>query len=293
LQVLLIANELRLLSVGQISLDGSKIKANASKHHAYSYKHVGKVKAKLRREIARRRTTSRCRTLIFRRRSLVVRASSPVLTRPVRRSRLVKPSVMRPPKLCTPNAFAQRREQQRRTGKKPQGPFPEAPKLCVEPTAQVTLTDEESRIMPTADGFIQGYNAQAAVTMGSQFVVSTGVTQATNDKQQLAPVLERLQALPAALGAVTAIAADAGYYSEANVQACADAGVTPYLAMRREAHHKLGSPGAVGEKPIPSHEPMPPRSCRWRIACRPKRDATSMRSARVRSRRSSLSSRVL
>jgi transposase len=243
LQVLLIAKELGLLSVGQISLDGSKIKANASKHHAYSYKHAGKVKAKLRREVARLMKLAEkadnepvpdldIPAEIARRESLIARIDKARATIEAREAERHAAA-----KALHAERLAQRREQQRRTGKKPKGTRPKAPKLCVEPTAQVNLTDEESRIMPTADGFIQGYNAQAAVTMGSQLVVSTGVAQATNDKQQFVPVLEQLQTLPATLGAVTAIAADAGYYSEANVQACADAGITPYLAIRREAHH--------------------------------------------------------
>jgi hypothetical protein len=63
------------------------------------------------------------------------------------------------------------------------------------------------------------------------------VTQATNDKQQLVPALEALQALRGNLGTLTDIVADAGYYSEANAVACEGAGVTPYLAMSRERHH--------------------------------------------------------
>jgi transposase/IS5 family transposase len=243
LQVLLIAKELGFLSVGHVSLDGTKMKANASKHHAYSYKHAGKVKAKLRREITRLLKLAEkadhedkpeldIPAEIARRESLIERidaARATIELREAERHAAVKAQHL--------ERLAQRKEQQARTGKKPRGPRPKMPALRIEPTAQVNLTDEESRIMPTADGFIQGYNAQASVAMGSQLVITAHVTQATNDKQQLTPVLEQLQALPASLGEVKAIAADAGYYSAANVQASADAGITPYLAMRREAHN--------------------------------------------------------
>jgi hypothetical protein len=66
--------------------------------------------------------------------------------------------------------------------------------MRVEPTAQVNLTDEESRIMPTSYGFVQGYNAQACVSIGSQLIVKAHMTQATNDYQQLVPALVELQA---------------------------------------------------------------------------------------------------
>ena len=242
-QVLQIAKEVGLLRLGQVSLDGSKIKANASKHHALSYKHAGKIKAKLRREVARLLKLAEkadnepvtgldIPAEIARRENLITaidEARAKIEAREAERHAAIKAQHA--------ERLAQRREQQQRTGKKPKGSHPKLPKLRVEPTAQVNLTDEESRIMPAADGFIQGYNAQAAVTMDSRFVVSADVTQATNDKAQLEPALEQLATLPATLGSVEAVAADAGYYSATNVNACENAGVTPYLAMRREAHH--------------------------------------------------------
>jgi hypothetical protein len=89
--------------------------------------------------------------------------------------------------------LAQRKEQ-RRNGKKPKGPRPRPPQMRVKPTAQVNLTNEESRIMPTSYGFVQGYNVQACVLIGSQLIVEAHVTQATNDYQQLVAALVELQA---------------------------------------------------------------------------------------------------
>jgi hypothetical protein len=132
--------------------------------------------------------------------------------------------------------LAQRKEQEQQTGRKAKGRRPRAPQLRIEPTAQVNLTDEESRIMPTAEGFVQGYNCQAAVSM-TQFVVTSEVTQATNDKEQIAPALEQLRTLPAELGVPSAIVADAGYFSAKNVAKCEQVGIIPYLSMRREKHH--------------------------------------------------------
>src|ERR1039457_166260 len=99
--------------------------------------------------------------------------------------------------------------------------------------------------MPSTQGFVQGYNAQAAVDIESQLIVHAHVTQATNDKQQIVPALEALQALPESLGVLSEIVADAGYYSEANAVACEEAGVMPYLASQlvrcQAAQRKVGT----------------------------------------------------
>jgi hypothetical protein len=99
------------------------------------------------------------------------------------------------------------------------------------------LTDEESRIMPTAGGFEQAYNAQAAVDVDTMLVIATGVTQQPNDKQQVEPMLVTLQALPETLGTVDTLLGDNGFFSAANVKACAERGIEPLLALGRDAHH--------------------------------------------------------
>jgi hypothetical protein len=92
--------------------------------------------------------------------------------------------------------------------------------------------------MPVAGGgFEQCYNAQAAVTAGSLLVIATDVVQATNDKQQLAPMLSKLAALPADLGKPETLLADTGSFSAANVEVCGAAGIAPLIALGREAHH--------------------------------------------------------
>jgi hypothetical protein len=87
------------------------------------------------------------------------------------------------------------------SGKKPRGKPPEPPVEGPRPNDQIDLTDEESRIMPVAGGgFDQGYNAQAAVAAGSLLVVASAVSQAPNDKQQLEPMLDKIEALADELG---------------------------------------------------------------------------------------------
>ena len=124
------------------------------------------------------------------------------------------------------------------TGKKPGGKPPAPPVEGPLPTDQVNLTDEQSRIMPVAGGgFDPCYNAQAAVAAGSLLVVATDVVQAPNDKNQVEPMLEKIGALPEALGEVEHLLADTGYFSAGNVEACQKAGVEPVIAMGRQPHH--------------------------------------------------------
>jgi hypothetical protein len=156
--------------------------------------------------------------------------------------------------------LAAREEKTAATGKKPRGKPPQPPAEALLrvlsrplPTDQVNLTDDESRIMPVphsdtlgvrqpnakvaGGGFDQCYNAQAVVAAGSLLVVATDVVQAANDKQQLEPMLNKVVALPEALGKAETLLADNGYFSAANVTACTEAGVVPLIAMGREAHH--------------------------------------------------------
>jgi hypothetical protein len=108
----------------------------------------------------------------------------------------------------------------------PKHPRPPAPPVeGPQPKDQINLTDEDSRIMPVAGGgFEQCYNAQAVVATESLLVIATDVVQAPNDKQQIAPMLEKIDALPEGLGQVETLLADNGYFSEANVMVCVRGG---------------------------------------------------------------------
>jgi hypothetical protein len=120
------------------------------------------------------------------------------------------------------------------TGKKPGGKPPQPPVEGALPTDQINLTDKASRIMPVAGGgFEQCYNAQAVVATESLLVVAAQVVQAPNDKQQIEPMLAKIDALPERLGEVETLLADTGYFSEANVMACAAADVEPLIATGR------------------------------------------------------------
>ena len=118
--------------------------------------------------------------------------------------------------------------------------------------------------MPVAGGgFEQCYNAQAVVAAGSLLVVAADVVQAPNDKQQLAPMLERIAALPEDLGKPETLLADTGYFSEANVALCAAAQIAPLIAPGRESHHPPLSERFAEHRP---RRRIRHRSRRWATA---------------------------
>ena len=248
-QVLELAREMGMLRMGTVALDGTKVHANASRHSALSYEHAGKIEAQLKAEVAdllaKAEAADRADLpdglsipdeLARREERLEKLAEARATIEARARERFEREQAEYEAKLAARDAKAAA------TGRKPGGKPPEPPVEGPRPTDQVNLTDEESRIMPVAGGgFEQCYNAQAAVAAGSLLVVAADVVQATNDKQQLAPMLGKLAALPADLGKPETLLADTGYFSAANVQVCGAAGIEPLIALGREAHH----PGLV------------------------------------------------
>jgi hypothetical protein len=244
-QVLLVAREMGVLKLGTIGLDGTKIHANASRHSALSHEHAGKIEAQLQAEVADlmakaeaadaadlpdglsipdelARREERLRKIAAARATIEARA----------KERHARDEAEHEAKL------AARAAKTAATGKKPGGKPPAPPAAGPSPGDQINLTDEDSRIMPVAGGgFEQCYNAQAAVAAGSLLVIAVDVVQAANDKQQLEPMLGKIGALPEDLGAPETLLADAGYFSAANVAACAVAGIEPLIALGRQPHH--------------------------------------------------------
>ncbi|MHB8256704.1 MAG: transposase, partial [Acidiferrobacterales bacterium] len=131
-----------------------------------------------------------------------------------------------------------REEKAAKTGRKPGGKPPVPPSEAPRAEDQANLTDDESRIMKVAGGgFDQCYNAQAMVDTETMLVMVTAVTQAANDKQQVAPMLDKLKVLPEGLNAPASLLADTGYFSADNVDTCHQAKVEPLIATGREGHH--------------------------------------------------------
>jgi len=245
-QILLIANQMKLLKLGSVSLDGSKIKANASKHKALSYEHACKLEAQLKSEVAEllKKAEDADRSDIpdgmsipeelehrEKRLSAIAAAKAEIERRAAERHDREQKEYE--------EKLAKRAKKEQQTGKKPRGKQPKPPKPGPMAKDQVNLTDEESRIMPVSGGgFEQAYNAQAGVDTTSKLILSAHVTQQPNDKQELKPTLENLAALPKELGQVTELISDSGYFSENNVTACENKEITPYIAVDREHHNQ-------------------------------------------------------
>ena len=123
--------------------------------------------------------------------------------------------------------------------KKRRGREPKPPESGPQDKDQVNLTDEESPIMPSADGFVQAYNAQAAVDTDTHLIIENHLTRSSNDKQEIEPALKALTVLEETLnGKVEALLADAGYCSEVNVEKCEAQQVIPYISNHREKHNQ-------------------------------------------------------
>jgi transposase len=244
-EVLRLASTMGMLKLGTVALDGTKVHANASRHSALSYGHAKKIEKQLKREVqqllelAERADAqdipdgmSVPEELERRELRLAAIAAAKVKIEARAEQRLEREQAEHEAKM------AARAEQEKRTGKKPPGRPPEPPTGGVREKDQINLTDEDSRIMKVAGGgFDQCYNAQAVVATGSMLIVATEVTQAANDKEQLVPMIEKIQALPKELGRVKRILADSGYLSEANVEKTEAAKIEPLIALGRSRHH--------------------------------------------------------
>jgi len=270
-EVLKLAREMGVLKMGTVALDGTKIHANASRHSALSHEHAGKIEAQLKAEVAEllakaeaadqadipdgisipeelARREARLEQLAVARAKIEARA----------KERLARDAAEYAAKLAAREAKAEA------TGGKPRGKPPEPPVEGPLPTDQINLTDEESRIMPVAGGgFEQCYNGQAVVAAGSLLVVAAEVVQAANDKQQLQPMLKKLAVLAGALGNVENLLADNGYFSAANVTACAAAGIDPLIAMGRQPHYP--SLAERFEDTPPPENPTPVEAMAYRL----------------------------
>jgi transposase len=243
-QVLHLCRKAGLVKLGRVAVDGTKVKANASKHKAMSYDRMKGKEAELEGEVRRLlEEADRVDEEEDRKYGKDRRGDELPAELARRDSRLKK---IREAKAALE---AEAKEKARSEGTPEKGAQP-------APKAQRNFTDPESRIQKGSDGFIQGYNAQIAVDDTAQVIVSQHVTQATNDVQQLRPVIEKIET---DLGELPKVAlADAGYYSEANDEYLWQQGVDAYIATGRQKHGAPSEPSPRGRIPkgLPLRERM-------------------------------------
>ena len=244
-EILVIAGQMKVLKLGKVSIDGTKIQANASRHKALSYGHACKLEKQLEAEVAQllHRAESADKADIPDGMDIPTELS--IRQQRIEAIKQAKAEIQRraadryaEEQQAYEAKIARRAKKERETGRKPGGKPPQPPTAGPTHKDQVNLNDGESRIMPkSGGGFEQAYNAQAGVDTETMLIVSSHVSQAPNDKQELEPALTNLKQVPREIGTVTDILADNGYFSEGNVSLCAENDVIPYIAVKRDKHH--------------------------------------------------------
>lgn len=245
IQILLIASKMGIFEMGNVSVDGSKIKANASKHKALSWDYTNKLEKKIEEEIsqlmkmaeeadAKKPEGMDIPEELTRRKErleIIRKAKKEIESRAQKRFEEENSEYEK--------KMTQQKNEERKTKKKKGGKKPKPPISGPTSSDQVNLTDKESRIMPkSGGGFEQAYNAQASVNIESMMIVGNHVTQQANDKNEVAPAIKNIQKAESLVGKCDGFLADAGFFSKKNVQLCEKANMTPYIVDRRDKHNK-------------------------------------------------------
>ena len=250
-QVLKLAEKAGLVKLGHVALDGTKIKANASKHKAMSYAHMKKRDAELQAEVDRWLAAAEAAdaeedAIHGNKRGDEMPSWITDKTKRIAKIAEAKAALEAEAKAAADEERrieAEKEQQRAAEGRKKPGKPAAPPSDEPDPKAQRNFTDPESRILKTKDGYIQGYNAQAAVDGEAQIIVAHALTPSMSDQGQLAPLVDGIEAN---LGRKPQQAsADSGYLSEANLQALADRAIDGYIATGR-AKHPTASNRMVG-----------------------------------------------
>jgi transposase len=241
-QVLKLAEKAGLVKLGHVALDGTKIKANASKHKAMSYDRMKKREVELQAEVdgwlaAAQAADAEEDRLYGDKRGDELPDWVADKQKRLAKIRAAKAELEAEAKAAAEEETRRREEAERKRiaeGRKKNGKTPAPPKQEPDGKAQRNFTDPDSRILLTKDGYIQGYNPQAAVDAEAQIIVSHHLTASMSDHGQLVPLVD---AIEANLGRKPDQAsADSGYLSEANLAALEEREIEPYIATGRAKH---------------------------------------------------------
>jgi transposase len=241
-QVLKLAEKAGLVKLGHVALDGSKIKANASKHKAMSYERMKQRETELAAEVDRWLEAAEAADteedkLYGNKRGDEMPDWVADKEKRLAKIRAAKAELEAEAKAAAAEETRRRaaaEEKRKAQGRKKSGKTPAPPRAEPAPKAQRNFTDPDSRILKTKDGYIQGYNAQAAVDGAAQIIVAHGLTASMSDHAQLVGLIDGIEANLAAKPKEAS--ADSGYLSEANLQALADRGINAYIATGRAKH---------------------------------------------------------
>ena len=240
LQVLKLCEKAGLVKLGHVALDGTKIKANASKHKAMSYQRMEKRAAELEAEVAKWLAAAEATDAEEDRRHGADKSGDEMpkwvadKKRRAEKIRAAQAELEAEAKAAAEEktkAEAAAEEKRKAEGRKKPGKPAAPPSPEPDGKAQKNFTDPESRIMKSKDGFVQAYNAQAAVDGEAQIIVARDATQEVTDKRQLVPMTD---AVETNLGRKPVqVSADAGYCSESNLEALEERGIDAYVATGR------------------------------------------------------------
>ncbi len=242
-QVLRIALEAGALQLGRVALDGTKMKANASKHKAMSYGRMKQAEQQLEAEVKKMLAEAEA-----------VDAEEDARYGAEKQGRELPAELQRRQTRLqkirqAQQALEQRAQQQAAAAGQPDEQAREAQPRDKE---QYNFSDPESRIMKGGDGFLQAYNAQAAVEGSTQLIVGQRVTQAANDKEQLLPLLEAVEQQSGQRP--EEVLADSGYCSEKNLESVEapekpEQKIDAYIATNRQKHGRRAGPAPRGRIP--------------------------------------------
>ncbi len=267
-QVLQLCDKAGLVKLGHVAIDGTKLQANASKHKAMSYNRMEEKEKQLRAEVekllAQAEATDAAEDALYGKGNRGDDLTGEMARRESRMKKIAEAKAAleqeaRERAEAAKKAAEAKREdrvkKEQERGRKCGGQPPRIPdpeQARPEPGAQRNFTDPESRIMPDGGrkgSFVQAYNAQIAVDSAQQIIVAAEITQDSNDKQQLAPMLERVaQNMGAKPQAATA---DTGYFSESQVNDERVTGIELYVAIGKQKHAE-GQPSDAIEAGDPS-----------------------------------------
>ena len=234
-QVLRLALEVGALKLGRVALDGSKVKANASKHKAMSYGRMEETEKRLRKEV----------------RELLKQAEAVDEEEDKRYGRERQGEELPEELQRRETRIARIREAKKaleeRAREKAESEKKDDQEAKPEPKAQYNFTDPESRILKGSDAFVQGYNTQVAVEPTLQLIVGQRVTQAANDKQQMVPLIEVVQEQSGQKP--EEVLADSGYCSEENLKYLAKRRMEGFVATEKQKHGERNEPCKRGPLP--------------------------------------------
>ncbi len=238
-QVLQLALKLGAMKLGRVAIDGTKIKANASKHKAMSYERMLREEQRLREEVkqllAEAEQTDKDEDKRYGRNRRGDELPAELGRREERLKRIAEAKKALDARA---RAEAEQKDQNSDKNGRPGAGSKRGRRAAAQPKpkAQHNFTDPESRIMKGPDGFVQAYNAQAAVEPALQLIVGQALSQQANDKQQLIPMIERVR--EQAGQKVQQVLADSGYCSEENLRKAAKKKVDLYVATGKQKHNQ-------------------------------------------------------